>query len=455
MAGTSIDAMAGTMDQQLLVVGINHRGASVALRERLAFSSTEIADALRRLKATAPAISEAALISTCNRVELIGASQDPSVAAEQALSFMATDRKLEQDAFRPAVYRFDGRHAVRHLFRVGASLDSMVIGEPQILGQLKDAYARAAEAGTAGLILHRAFHKAFSVAKRVRRATLIGHGAVSVSSAAVALAGRIFDTLSDKTVFLIGAGQTAELTARHLRRRGVGSIVVASRTFERALQLADSLGAAAVPLDATRHQLELADIVIGSLSVEAPVIGPAEFEPIARVRHYRPLFMIDLGVPRNFDERLNTLENVYLYDIDDLGAVAEENRDEREREAARAETIIELEVESFMRWFDELGLVPAIKDIRLSIEELRDYELKRHRGWLAGLEPSEQRKVESLTRGLANKLFHRILRGLRQSGDDSADGLYTAELVRRLLRAHPEDSETPSDSSLADDLEGD
>ena len=447
------------MDQRLLIVGINHRGAPVSVRERLAYAPDEITAALERLKAAAPALGEAALISTCNRVELIGVSSEAASAADAAIEFLAADRTIETSAFAPAIYRLEGRDAARHLFRVGASLDSMVVGEPQILGQLKLAYAQAAAAGSAGLILHRAFHKAFSVAKRVRKATLIGRGAVSVSSAAVALAGRIFDTLSDKTVLLIGAGRTAELTARHLRGRGVRSLVVISRTLDHANRLAENLGATPVPFDAMVHQLELADIVIGSLTVSAPVLGPAEFEPVARARHYRPLFLIDLGVPRNFDERLNSLENVYLYDIDDLGAVATENRDERAREAGRAEAIVEVELESFMRWLDELGLVPAIKDIRLSIEELRDYELRRHRGWLASLEPVEQERVESLTRGLANKLFHRILRGLRQSSDGAGpDSLYTAELARRLLRAPSAgdpDEIVDSDSDPSDDFDSD
>jgi glutamyl-tRNA reductase len=436
------------MEQQLLVIGVNHRSAPVAVRERLAYAPDQIVAALERLRQEAIELAEAALISTCNRVEVIGVSSAPDAAAEQALDFLANDRSMKRTSFAGSVYRFNGRDAARHLFRVSASLDSMVIGEPQILGQLKLAYAQAAAAGTAGLILHRAFHKAFSVAKRVRKATLIGHGAVSVSAAAVALAGQIFDKLDDKTVLLMGAGHTAELTARHLKRRGVRTLMVTSRTFDRAVRFAKSIGASAIPFDNHRERLNMADIVIGSLAVSAPVLGPADFEPVARARHYRPLFLIDLGVPRNFDERLNALENVYLYDIDDLGAVALENRGEREREAEKAEVIVEIEADSFMRWLDGLGLVPAIKDIRLSIEQLRDYELSRHRGWLAGLGPAEQARVESLTRGLANKVLHRILSGLRRSGDGAgSSGLYTAELARRLLCG----SEAADGDSLFDD----
>jgi glutamyl-tRNA reductase len=307
----------------------------------------------------------------------------------------------------------------------------MVVGEPQILGQLKVAYAQSAEAGAAGLVLHRAFHKAFSVAKRIRKATLIGHGAVSLSSAAVTLAGKIFDTLAEKTVMLMGAGKMAELTARSLKRLGIESLLITSRTFDNAVGLARGLGGTAVPYDGFRPYLKLADVVIGSLAVTRPILGPEEFETVVRDRRYRPMFLIDLGVPRNFDERLNAMENVYLYDIDDLSAVVLESREEREREAQKAETIVELELDSFMKWIEGLDLIPAIKDIRSSIEQLRDGELARHRAWLAGIAPDERARIESLTRGIVNKLLHRILSGLRDGR--TPDGLYAAEVARRLL----------------------
>ena len=423
------------MEQALFIFGVNHRTASVAVRERLAYGENEIVSALARLKTRAPTIAEAALLSTCNRVELIGVARDTSRAAEESTLFLAGDRGVDADALAPTLYRFDGRAAVRHLFRVGASLDSMVVGEPQILGQLKAAYAQAGEAGTTGLVLHRAFHKAFSVAKRVRQATLIGHGAVSVSSAAVSLAGKIFDTLADKTVMLIGAGKMAELTARNLKRLEIETLLITSRTFDNAVSLARELCGTVVPFENFKPYLKMADVVIGSLAVTRPVLGPEEFEAIVRERRYRPIFLIDLGVPRNFDERLNSLENVYLYDIDDLGAVALESREEREREAQKAETIVELELDTFMKWLDGLILVPAIKDIRSSIERLRDVELKRHRAWLAGLKPAERERIESLTRGLVNKLLHRVLSGLRDARTGAPDGAYAAEIARRLLCA--------------------
>ena len=421
------------MQQKLLIFGLNHQSAPVAIRERLAYAENEIVPALLRLRQQAPSLAEVALLSTCNRVEIIGAGADSMRAAEESLLFLADDRAIAAETFRPALFHLEGRAAARHLFRVGASLDSMVVGEPQILGQVKAAYAQAAEAGTAGLVLHRAFHKAFSVAKHVRKTTLIGHGAVSLSSAAVSLAGKIFDTLGDKTVMLMGAGRMAELTARSLKRLGIETLLITSRTFDNAVALARELGGTAVPYDNFKPYLRMADVVIGSLAVSQPVLSSAEFEIIVKERRYRPTFLIDLGVPRNFDERLNSLENVYLYDIDDLGKVALESRDEREREALRAEPLIELEVDSFMRWLEGLELVPAIKDIRSSIEQLRAGELERHRAWLAGLAPGERARIELMTRSLVNKLLHRVLSGLRDSQNAAAERAYTAAVARRLL----------------------
>jgi glutamyl-tRNA reductase len=423
------------MDQALFIVGINHRSAAVALRERLAFAEDEIVAALGRMKQSCPAVAEAALISTCNRVEVVGVAVDPARAADETLKFLSADRKVDHGAFAEAIYNFSGRDAARHLFRVGASLDSMVVGEPQILGQLKLAYAQASEARSVGLILHRAFHKAFTVAKRVRKGTLIGHGSVSISSAAVALAGQIFDTLKDKTVMLMGAGKMAELTARQLNALGIESLLITSRTFDRAVALARELGGTAVPYDNYKPYLKMVDVLIGSVASTKPVLGPDEFDSVVRERRYRPMFLIDMGVPRNFDERLNALQNVYLYDIDDLGALVQSSLGDREREAGKAEQIVELELESFLQWLAGLDLTPTIKDIRYSVERLRDDELGRARGWLAQLEPAERERVELLTRGLTNKLLHRILSGLKQRDDKTLDAAFAAEVARRLLGA--------------------
>jgi glutamyl-tRNA reductase len=227
----------------------------------------------------------------------------------------------------------------------------------------------------------------------------------------------------------------AELTARSLQRLGVRSLLITSRTFDNAVVLARKLDGTAVPFDGFQPYLKLADIVIGSIAAPKPVLGPEEFEGVIRERRYRPVLLLDLGVPRNFDERLNSMENVYLYDIDDLSAVINESIGDREREAEKAESIITLEVESFLKWLNELALVPAIRDIRSSVEQLRELELDRHRTWLMTLAPAERERIESLTRGLVNKLLHRILSGIREGHADRSDGIYTAEIARRLLSA--------------------
>ncbi len=435
----------------LFILGVNHRTAPVAVRERLAYSEEDIPGALARLKERVPSLAEVAILSTCNRVEVVAVAQDSVRAADEVAAFIAIDRGVERAAFGDALYRIEGREAARHLFRVGASLDSMVVGEPQILGQLKLAYAQAAEGGTVGLVLHRAFHKAFSAAKRIRKSTLIGHGAVSISSAAVTLAGQIFDKLNDKTVMLMGAGKMAELTARQLKTIGIESLLITSRTFDNAVTLARDLGGTAVPFDNYKPYLRIADVVIGSVAVTKPVVGPEEFESVIKERRYKPMFLIDLGVPRNFDARLNSIENVYLYDIDDLGQVVDKSRADREKEADKAEEIVELELESFERWMAGLDLVPTIKDIRYSIERLRDVELGRNRGWIAALDPAERERVELLTRSLTNKLIHRILLGLRQGGNSAADNTYAAEVARRLLCGEFELDEADFDAIEDDD----
>jgi glutamyl-tRNA reductase len=435
------------MDESLLIIGVNHRTAALAVRERLAYADEQIITTLGRLRERAPALTEAALISTCNRVEIVGVASDPIRASDEVVGFLAADRELDATLFASALYRFAGPDAARHLFRVGASLDSMVVGEAQILGQLKLAYVRAVEAGSVGPVLHRAFHRAFSVAKRVRKATLVGRGSVSISSAAVRLAGQIFDTLGDKTVLLMGAGQMGGADRAPASRARCRRLLVTSRTFDHALALARTLGGTAVPFENHRPYLRLVDIVIGSLSAARPVLEYEELEELVRERRYRPMLLIDLGVPRNFDGRLNAVENVYLYDIDDFGEVVSASRRERAREAEKAEAIVAAELDSFMRWMDGLDLVPAIKDIRVSIELLREAELGRNRAWLAGLEPAERARIESLTRALVNKLLHRILSGLRSAGGTPPDPVNTAELARRLLCGELAPHDAPLDAA--------
>ena len=421
------------MDQRLFTIGVSHETAPVAVREGLAYAESELLGALARLKERAPSISEAVLLSTCNRVELIGVGADIDCAVRESVEFLQADRGIDLLTLAPVLYRLDGRAAARHLFRVAASLDSMVLGEPQILGQLKLAYAHAVKAGTVGLMLHRALHKAFSVAKRVRKTTLIGRGPVSISSRVVTLARKIVGSLHDKTVMIIGSGKMAEIAARCFRQMQIGTLLITSRTLTNAVELAGQLSGTAIPFDNFNDYLNTADVIIGSLAVTRPVLGPEEFDRVVKGRGYRPVCLIDLGVPRNFDERLKSLEGVYLYDIDDLGGLVAESREEREREARKAEIIIEVELDSFMKWLDGLDLVPTIKDIRSSIEQLRCGELKRHRAWLHSLEPAECARIESLTRGLVNKLLHRVVCGLRENCGATTNSTNAATIASHLL----------------------
>jgi glutamyl-tRNA reductase len=252
-------------------------------------------------------------------------------------------------------------------------------------------------------------------------------------------------------VMLMGAGKMAELTARQLKALGIQSLLITSRTFDRAVALARELGGTAVPYDSYKPYLKMVDVLIGSVSSTRPILGPEEFEAVVRERRYRPMFLIDMGVPRNFDERLNAMQNVYLYDIDDLGALVQRSMGDREREAEKAEQIVAIELDGFLKWLAGLDLTPTIKDIRYSIERLRDVELKRHRGWLAGLGSDEREKVELLTRGLTNKLLHRILSGLKQR-DKTLDAAFAAEMARRLLGAELDADDDVLDESEDDDL---
>jgi glutamyl-tRNA reductase len=420
--------------QSLFVLGVNHRTAPVAVREQLAFAEDEIVPSLSLARAEIASAVELAMLSTCNRVEFIGTAGDPASTIDEIVEFIARRRSVSPELFASALYKFQGRDAIRHLFRVSCSLDSMVVGEPQILGQMKIAYAQAAQAGSIGMVLHRAFHKAFGAAKRVRKTTLIGHGSVSVSSAAVNLARRIFDSLKDKKVMLLGAGKMAELTARQLSRLGIESLLISNRTFDKAAALARELRGTVVPFENYLPYLKIADIVIGSVATARPILNVADFDPIMRERKYRPIFLIDLGVPRNFSEALNSLDNVYLYDVDDLASAVIDSRGEREREAQKAGTIVELEIESFHKWLSNLELVPAIKDIRSGIERMREAELKRHRAWLAALQPEERKHVEDLTRGIVNKILHQVLTELRRK-DGAVENAHVAEIARRMLGA--------------------
>ncbi len=427
------------MERGIVLVGLNHRTAPVEVRERIAFGNGQLESALQRL-VELQGVAEGAILSTCNRVEVIACGSDPESVGAALPAFLAREHGIAEAALAGHLYSHVGRDAVRHLFRVAASLDSMVVGEPQILGQLKEQYAAAAAVGASGQVLHRCFHKSFSVAKRVRSETGIAEKAVSIGSAAVELARGIFDRLDDKTALLLGAGAMGELTARQLLSQGVGSVMVANRTFDRAIDVARELGGMPVPLDRLGRYLPLADLVIGAAGGDDFLLGRAAIDEAMRERRRRPMLVIDLAVPRSVDPQINALDGVYLYDIDDLEGVVADNQGARAREAAKAETIVEAEVEAFWHWFTSLDAVPTIVALREQLEDIRRRELERSLGALGSLDPRQREAVDRLTQAIVNKILHAPLTALRRHRADTAAAFYV-EAAQRLFRLRSDDDD--------------
>ncbi len=397
----------------LMLVGLNHHATPVELREQLAFNEGALDASLPRLVDT-ETIREGVILSTCNRVEVVAHTPNLDAANEKIRAFLAEEQRVSLPRFEPYLYTHINQEAVSHLFRVASSLDSLVIGEPQILGQVKDAYNASSALGTLGAVLHRCFHKSFSVAKRVRTETSVAAKAVSVSSAAVDLACTIFDRLEDKTAMVIGVGEMGEQAVRHLRGRGIGTILVTNRTFQRAVELARTCNGTVVPFDQLEKHLYLADVVIGSAGSSQYLLHSGMVEEALEERKRSPMFLIDLGVPRNFDPRLNTLDNVFLYDIDDLEQVVEDNKGERQVEAVKAEAIVAEEVERFWRWFVNQEVTPTVVALRERAEMIRRREVEKTLAGLADLSPQAKESIEALTRSLTNKLLHPPLAYLKR-----------------------------------------
>jgi len=421
------------VNKEIVIVGMNHRSAPIEVRESVAFESSYVLEALTRLRGY-PSIQESVILSTCNRVEVVAAAADGGAASEEIKAFLDEQKARKSHAsLDDHVYIYQGPEAVRHLFRVAASLDSMVVGEPQILGQLKQYYNAAQEAGTVGTILHRLFHRSFSVAKRVRNETAIASRAVSVSSVAVDLAKRIFDRFDDKTVMLIGAGKMGDLMARHLQRGGVHSLMVTNRTFEKAVELAGRIHGSPILFEDFPRYLTLADLVIGctgspEILVEAPTV-----EKVLRERKQKAMFFIDIGDRRNFDPAINKIDNVYLYNIDDLRSVAEENLQERSNEAEKAEGIVYEEVENFARWIRSLEQIPTITALRQRLEEIRRVELEKSLGGgLRDLSEKQREALEGMTAAMINKILHGPISHLKRNSrdEDEEETLYVAALKK-------------------------
>ncbi|MFH1021613.1 MAG: glutamyl-tRNA reductase, partial [Pseudomonadota bacterium] len=418
---------------KIRILGVNHKTAPVEIRERLAFADDPGAP-FRELK-TIPGCDEFSFLSTCNRVEVHYVNSQDQETEKKICDFLfAGTMSYEQAA--TYIYSYKGEEAIKHLFRVGAGLDSMVVGEPQILGQLKDAYRQAVNLKCIGITLDRFMNKAFSVAKRVRTETGIGSSAVSISFAAVELAKKIFGNLSDKKVMLVGAGEMAELAAQHLVNQGVTEVVVANRTFERAVRMARSFNGKAIAFDELIPHLALVDILISSTGAPGLILFKKDVKPVMRQRRNRPLFLIDIAVPRDLDPELNDLENIYLYGIDDLSNIVEINKSEREKEAVRAERIIVEETLKFMLWLGSMEVTPTIVALREKVDAIRQAELEKTMSRLSNLSDEERKCIDILTSSIVNKILHNPIVNLKKD-NNTEEKRRRIDLIRRLFDLDP------------------
>jgi glutamyl-tRNA reductase len=427
----------------IIVVGLSYNTAPLEIREQVAFAANRIEEPLREI-VSLPDINEAVILSTCNRVEIYAATRDIAGGIARIKRYLADSRHLPFEQLEPHLYGLHGEDAIRHVFRVASSLDSMVMGEPQILGQVKSAYGYAAEFKTSGIILNRFLHKAFSVAKRVRTETRIASSAVSVAFAAVELAKKIFDDLSDKTVMLIGAGEMGELAAKHFINTGVRGVLVANRTFERGEKLAAEFGGKAVMFEDLFDHLHKSDIVLTSTGAPQHIIKPKQVAEVIRHRKMKPMFFIDIAVPRDIDPKVNNIENVYLYNTDDLQGVVESNLRQRAIEAEKAEEIVTQEIGQFFTWLSTLDVTPAIVAMRSRFEEVRKAELARTIAGWKGLHPEDEKRLEALTSAIINKLLHNPTSILKQNRLGNRNDLYIDALraLFDLKMVQPENIET-------------
>jgi glutamyl-tRNA reductase len=416
---------------KIVNIGLNHKTAPVELRECLARDPGNTITALASLREL-ECIKEGLFLSTCNRVEAIYTTENPEEARKSVISLLSYLGNLPEFSLSSSLYTHEDMEAVKHIFRVASSLDSMVVGEPQILGQIKDAYYQATKEKTSGVILNRLMHRAFHVAKRVRTETGVSDAAVSISYAAVELAKKIFYDLSGKQVFLIGAGEMAELAARHLMRNGVSSIKVANRTFYRAVELAETFHGSPVSFEEIETQLLEADIVITSTAATDYVINHDQVKSSLRKRRNRPLFFIDIAVPRDVEPKVNDLGNVYVYDIDDLKGVVEINMAQRQQEALKAERVVEEEVIKFEKWLKTLDVVPTIISLREKAEAIRHAEMKKSLSNFDKFTPLQVKAIETLTLSIAEKIINDPIVVLKRKADRPTRDMYL-DFARKLF----------------------
>jgi glutamyl-tRNA reductase len=416
------------------VIGVNHKTAPVEVRERFAIPESKLPEATRKLAAYA-GIEEALIVSTCNRVELIARSTNGNCdirgAAQEIYGF-------DVNEFDKHLYQYKAEDAVKHVFRVASSLDSMVVGEPQILGQVKEAYAVARAVGTVQSQLDALMTRAFAVAKKIRSETAVASSSVSVASVAVELAQKIFGDLNGKVVYLVGAGKMCELAARHFIAKGANKVLVANRTYEKGLAFANKFGGEAVPFDKLYETADRADIVLSSTGAPVTIFRKEHGEKFLAKRKNRPMFFIDIAVPRDIDPALNELDGIFVYDIDDLQQVVASHLGDRKREAQRAEAMIEEEVIKFQARLQTADVVPTIVSLQEHLETIRSAEIDRVRGRLGELSPEQELAVEALTRGIVNKIMHTPITTLKSAARDP-EATTVVEIVRRIFNLHTEE----------------
>jgi glutamyl-tRNA reductase len=434
------------------LLGLSHKTAPVDLRERLDFTSRDLGAAVEAL-ATRPSAAESVVLSTCNRSEIYVASSDPERAREEITGFLSEYHGVPAESFAPHVFTHDDESAVRHLFRVAAGLDSMVVGEPQILGQVKEAYTAAADRRCTGPMLTKLFHWSFVVGKRVRAETGLGEGAVSISFAAVALARKIFGRLDGRRALIVGAGEISTLTAQHLRRQGVGEIVITSRTQAHAEALAVDVDGTVVPWADLGTALGSADIVVTATGSQRPILTRAQVEAVTRRRN-DPLFIIDVAVPRDVEPAVGEIEQAFLYNVDDLQAVVHENLSRRSSEVERAEAIVSEELARFLAWRRSRAAVPTVVALRQRFDRIRRAELQRLEGKLANLRPEDRARVEEVTRLIVEKLLIEPTEQLKDLPDEETQIAYT-EAINRLFRLRegepsPMSGETAAEATPSD-----
>jgi glutamyl-tRNA reductase len=431
----------------LFLLGVSHRTAPVDIRERLDFSSRNLGDAVEAL-ATRPSAAESVVISTCNRSEIYVASGDPARAREELIAFLSEYHQLAPETFLPHLFVKEDAAAAGHLFRVAAGLDSIVVGEPQILGQVKEAFQTATDRRAAGPLLSKLFHWSFNVGKRVRSETGLGEGAVSISFAAVALARKIFGKLQGRCVLVVGAGEISTLTAQHLRGQGVGEIVITSRTLGNAETLAESVGGRAVPWEEMTATLARADIVLTATGSQRPIITRAHLEASAARRRSGPLFIIDVAVPRDVEPAVAEIEQVFLYNVDDLQGIVTENMSRRAAEIERAEAIVGEELTRFASWQRSRGAIPTVVALRQRFDAIRRSELQRLEGKLGVLTPDARARVDEVTRLIVEKLLLEPTEQLKALPDEETQVAYT-EAVNRLFRLRPGEASDSASGAAA------